>query len=65
MGKAIVYAVMGLITIGLVVVAGVSIKAMLVMFLGRKKKREATSAHWRCHHPGCTGHDPGGVQQHD
>lgn len=38
MGKAIVYAVMGLITIGLLIGFGVAIKLLLVMFLGRKKK---------------------------
>lgn len=40
MGKAIVYAVMGLITLGLVLVAGLTVKSLIILFLGRKKKRE-------------------------
>jgi hypothetical protein len=40
MGKAIVYAVMGLITIGLLIVGGIGLKFLIVLFLGRKSKRE-------------------------
>ncbi len=66
MGKAIVYAVMGLITIGLMIAAGLGIKFLIILFLGRKKKREQdNSAHWRCYHPGCTGHQPGSLHKHN
>lgn len=50
MGKAIVYAVMGLITIGLLVVGGLGIKFLIVLFLGRKSKREAQHL---SHGPSC------------
>jgi hypothetical protein len=42
MGKAIVYAVMGLITIGLVIAGGLGVKFLIVLFLGRKSKRVPT-----------------------
>jgi hypothetical protein len=51
MGKAIIYAVMGLITIGLLVGFGVALKLLLVMFLGRKKKKETREP--LAHSPGC------------
>ena len=38
MGKAFVYGMVGIITIGLLVGFGVAIKLLIVMFLGRKKK---------------------------
>lgn len=57
---------MGLITIGLMIAAGLGIKFLIILFLGRKKKREQdNSAHWRCYHPGCTGHQPGSLHKHN
>lgn len=47
MGKAIVYAVMGLITIGLVIGFGVAVKLLVLMFLGKRKKNSEPLAHSR------------------
>jgi hypothetical protein len=68
MGKAIVYAVMGLITIGLLIGFGVAIKLLVVMFLGKRKKKE-THAEPLSHTSGCrcslcTGPGAHGVHKH-
>ncbi len=68
MGKAIVYAVMGLITIGLMIGAGLGIKFLLVLFLGRKKKEKnvheplAHTSGCRCSL--CSGPGAHGVHKH-
>lgn len=41
MGKAIVIGLIGLVLIGLMIAAGLGVKFLIVLFLGRKKKREA------------------------
>ena len=56
MGKAIVYAVMGLVSLGLLLGLGITVRLIVRMFIGKKEKRleqEKGKDHYcHCGNPG-------------